>query len=211
MNTMVNHLRRIVLVALICSPPLFSGSDARAGEAASPTAEDIVGALTPRKRRGADDGADAFALSSAAAQSELAKFREIRRRRGPTVQEREALFNSLKPLPQIDLTVYFAFDSADIGTEAAADLAELGAALSSAKLRRDTFVLAGHTDANGSAGYNLELSERRANAVRDYLVRNFGLSAANFDAVGYGLEQLADPEKPLSGENRRVQIFNAGP
>jgi OOP family OmpA-OmpF porin len=67
--------------------------------------------------------------------------------------------------------------------------------------------VAGHTDSIGSAEYNRDLSERRANAVRDYLIAN-GVSASLLTARGYGLnEPVADNSTEEGREqNRRVEL-----
>ena len=70
------------------------------------------------------------------------------------------------------------------------------------------FVVAGHTDAKGTADYNQSLSERRADSVKRYVVSKYNLSANDILTVGHGFEQLKDKQNPLSGTNRRVQIVN---
>ena len=69
-------------------------------------------------------------------------------------------------------------------------------------------MIAGHTDAVGSNGYNQSLSERRAESVRKYLMDKHNLDISKLIAIGYGEEQLKLPETPNAGENRRVQIVN---
>ena len=66
--------------------------------------------------------------------------------------------------------------------------------------------LAGHTDASGAEGYNRRLSERRAEAVRDYLVDRMGVPAARTNVAGYGRSVLLNAERPLDGANRRVRL-----
>jgi len=65
----------------------------------------------------------------------------------------------------------------------------------------------GHCDADGSASYNLKLSQRRANAVRDYLIK-MGVPAAQLTAKGYGETQpIADNVTPEGKEKkRRVEL-----
>ncbi|MCH8117088.1 MAG: OmpA family protein [Proteobacteria bacterium] len=67
--------------------------------------------------------------------------------------------------------------------------------------------VAGHTDSDGSAANNLGLSERRANTVRDFLVRA-GASAANLSARGYGEARPIADNATAEGKamNRRVEL-----
>ncbi len=69
------------------------------------------------------------------------------------------------------------------------------------------FVIGGHTDSVGSARSNQALSEKRANAVRDYLVSN-GISSARLTAVGYGETSPIDTNATRAGRknNRRVEV-----
>jgi outer membrane protein OmpA-like peptidoglycan-associated protein len=70
------------------------------------------------------------------------------------------------------------------------------------------FLVAGHTDGKGGDAYNQGLSERRAEAIKSYLVQKFGLQAENLMTVGYGKEQLKNKDNPLAADNRRVQVVN---
>ena len=179
----------------------------RADEASSPTVDSMIDALTPRTRRGASSTNEEGASTAVSA---VKNFVEIRTKRGPSMRERAALYESLRTMPQLDLVIYFDFDSSEISPHAEPTLAKLGAALSNPKFANKSFVIAGHTDRKGRSNYNLHLSERRASAVRAYLVKNFDLRADHVEVVGYGFEQLADPNDPYSGKNRRVQIVNVG-
>ena len=69
------------------------------------------------------------------------------------------------------------------------------------------FSIDGHTDSVGSESSNQLLSERRANAVRDYLISN-GINADRLTAVGYGEANPIDSNKTRSGRknNRRVEV-----
>jgi len=66
----------------------------------------------------------------------------------------------------------------------------------------------GHTDSRGSAAYNLDLSQRRADSVRDYLVER-GVAPSRLEAVGFGeTEPLDTRETPEAwAKNRRVDLF----
>lgn len=112
--------------------------------------------------------------------------------------------------PTIDLTIFFDFDSAEINAKAVPTLVELGKALTSDALKETRFLLAGHTDAKGSNAYNLRLSQRRADAIRAFLVAQFRVDERRLLSVGYGEEQLKNAADPHADENRRVQVVNFG-
>ena len=106
----------------------------------------------------------------------------------------------------IDLTIFFAYDSAAILPEALPQVDRLAQALDSPQLAAHRFLLAGHTDAKGRAGYNLDLSRRRAMAIARYLVDAHGIAPDRLVAWGWGETRLKVPSDPLSGANRRVEV-----
>ncbi|HEY4661287.1 MAG TPA: OmpA family protein [Terriglobales bacterium] len=69
----------------------------------------------------------------------------------------------------------------------------------------------GHTDAVGTDEYNQSLSERRASAVRDYLVQQ-GIAANSVDARGFGKTQPIATNETAEGrqQNRRVELVLSG-
>jgi OOP family OmpA-OmpF porin len=71
--------------------------------------------------------------------------------------------------------------------------------------------VAGHTDAVGDESYNQSLSEKRAQTVKDYLVRS-GVAAERISVVGYGEAQPRDTNDTIEGRrlNRRVEIRAIG-
>ena len=127
-----------------------------------------------------------------------------------TVEERKEIADVVKEndLPAIDLEVFFDYNFAAITDEALPILEKLGEALNSDKLKGSVFMVAGHTDAHGSADYNLGLSNARARSVREFLIKKFDIAPDQLVAVGFGEEQLKNPEDPEAGENRRVQVVN---
>jgi OmpA-OmpF porin, OOP family len=106
----------------------------------------------------------------------------------------------LKPF---DLLVNFEFNSDTLTPAAQANLDEFAKALADDRLSKARFAVEGHTDATGSEGYNLGLSERRAEAVVSYLTAK-GVDPSRFAAAGYGKSKprVDDPFDPL---NRRVE------
>lgn len=75
------------------------------------------------------------------------------------------------------------------------------------KYPKATFAIEGHTDSSGAAPTNLRLSEKRAMAVRDYLVKN-GVASTRLEAKGFGEGFPIDSNKTRAGmaNNRRVEI-----
>lgn len=112
------------------------------------------------------------------------------------------------PVEPFDLLVTFEFNSDRLTGDARSNLDQFAAALRDERLAAMNFVVEGHTDATGSAAYNLALSERRARAVVDYLVA-LGLPESRFVTLGRGktAPRVADPYAP---ENRRVETRPAG-
>jgi len=67
--------------------------------------------------------------------------------------------------------------------------------------------VAGHTDSVGTDAYNLDLSQRRAESVRQYLIDK-GVDSGNLSAKGYGESQPIESNDTEEGrdENRRVNL-----
>lgn len=110
--------------------------------------------------------------------------------------------------PKIDLEMDFDYKSDVLRGKSLEVAGRLGRVLSSPSMGSETFVIAGHTDAKGSAETNQALSQRRADAVKRYLVDRHGIAPGRLISVGYGKEHLKNPGNPLGRENRRVQAVN---
>lgn len=108
----------------------------------------------------------------------------------------------------VNLYVNFAYDSAELTSDARITLDRLGYALVDDRLKPFSFMIEGHTDAKGGAAYNQTLSEQRARAVQRYLVENFAIPESRLVARGFGKTRLLDPSRPEDGVNRRVQVVN---
>ena len=72
-----------------------------------------------------------------------------------------------------------------------------------------TAVIEGHTDNVGTAEYNLDLSQRRADAVMNYLVENLGIERSRLSAKGYGLSRPIADNSTDEGrqKNRRIEAI----
>jgi outer membrane protein OmpA-like peptidoglycan-associated protein len=128
--------------------------------------------------------------------------------RSITLEEREQIADIAKIKPSIDVEVNFDYGSANIGQSALPYVTALGKALSNDDLKGSTFLIAGHTDGAGSAPFNQELSERRADSIKRYLVDHFNIPFQSLVAVGYGKTRLKNAKNPLAPENRRAQVVN---
>ena len=113
--------------------------------------------------------------------------------------------------PEIELdAVRFATGSAAIRPEQAKSLAKIGTAISNA-IRNDprtVILVEGHTDAVGDAGYNLALSDRRAETVALALTEYFDVPPANLITQGYGESTLKIRTLDAEPANRRAVVRN---
>jgi len=108
--------------------------------------------------------------------------------------------------------VLFDFDKADLRRDARDALKQVGAIIK--EKAKGAVRIEGHTDSKGSDAYNQKLSQRRANSVKDWLVKNEGLKSVRFSTSGFGAKKPAvsntkpdgsdDPEGRQ--KNRRVEI-----
>ena len=113
--------------------------------------------------------------------------------------------------PKIGLdTIQFEFASDRFKQEAIETLRNLGKALNEELKDQKLFLVEGHTDAVGSRAYNAALSDRRADAVKDYLVREMGVSSDRLKTVGKGSSEPVVSKNPYAAQNRRVVVVNIG-
>jgi outer membrane protein OmpA-like peptidoglycan-associated protein len=201
------YFTAIVSVMAIGAAFSFCATQARAGDL---TEDQIVNALSPSKKpltRGLSIGGEAAVKPADPAQAKFVSSLKGRTR-GLNLSEREELATIAKDKPNIDLEITFDYNSADISSKSLAAVQTLGRALTNPDLKGSTFVVAGYTDAAGGETYNQELSERRADAIKKYLMDNYHIASADLVTVGYGKSKLKDPNQPLAEANRRVQVVN---
>ena len=109
-------------------------------------------------------------------------------------------------LPVGDVSVTFGFDKAVLTKDDREQLDDFAAKLGTAK----GYILevTGGTDSTGSAEYNYELSQRRADAVVQYLASKYGIAAHRFYLIGIGKDKEVAPNTTAEGrkQNRRVQV-----
>ena len=172
------------------------------------SSDQIVHALQPRA---VTRGLSAGPLADPAAKAREISFMQTlrnRKTRSLSLGEREQIAEIASTKPKIDLDIQFDYNSANITATSMPSVQALGEALTDAKLKGSTFVVAGHTDAAGGLAYNQDLSERRADTIKRYLVEKYGIAGTDLVAVGYGKTKPKDPNAPMDPINRRVQVVN---
>lgn len=108
--------------------------------------------------------------------------------------------------------VLFDFDKAEIKPEAERTLDQVGTVIG--QFPEGKVLIEGHTDSKGSPDINLELSKRRAEAVKDWLVKKKGVPESVITTRGSGETKPVAPDKNPDGsdnpqgrqQNRRVEI-----
>ena len=105
-----------------------------------------------------------------------------------------------------DVSVTFAFDKYVLTADDKAQLDDLAANLSSA--RGYILEVTGGTDSVGDAAYNYQLSQRRADAVANYLQSKYNIPPHKFYLIGIGKDQQVASDSTAAGraKNRRVEI-----
>jgi outer membrane protein OmpA-like peptidoglycan-associated protein len=130
----------------------------------------------------------------------------------PKTQDLQVRETNLEILIELPADVLFDFDKATLlpaSTQALLSAAEMIRNKSKGPVK-----ISGYTDAKGSASYNQKLSERRAKAVRDHLVKEGGLKKVAFNVKGFGADNPVAPNTKPDGsdnpegrrKNRRVEI-----
>lgn len=119
----------------------------------------------------------------------------------------EGAGDALSGIEQQEVTVHFAFDSAQLSAEARAELDSLVAELPDSEVSADMTVN-GYTDAIGPDDYNIDLSEARASQVVSYL-RERGVTVSEWFIEGWGEARPVANNDSAAGraQNRRVVVM----
>ena len=121
------------------------------------------------------------------------------------------VLQALATLPNLTLVIEFDLDSDRIQPRSYTTVGYIADALHHPVLLGYKFAVVGHSDASGGRQHNLDLSQRRAQAVMEALTTTFHLPPDQLVALGLGEEQPRDPANPDDPSNRRVQLLNIGP
>ncbi len=112
-------------------------------------------------------------------------------------------------LPQsFDLSLQFETNSAELSPDDMQKLDQIGPRMAGSDLAKARFRIEGHTDTVGSPTSNLDLSQRRAETVANYLSQKYSITGNRFETIGVGENGLAVPTPDQTPElrNRRVHV-----
>ena len=126
------------------------------------------------------------------------------------VEEANANWGKLSELSQLIVEIDFENNSTAIEPKSYRTVGLIADALHHPDLFRYKFLIVGHSSATGTAKHNLELSQKRADAINEALSTTFAVSPDRLFSVGAGEEWPIDPGHPESADNRRVQLINLG-
>lgn len=115
-----------------------------------------------------------------------------------------AIVVAIEQPESIKLEVKFANNSAEIPGNVKTEIKAIVDLMT--QFENANVTIGGHSDSSGNAAYNKTLSQRRADAVRDIIVNDYGIEASRISAIGYGQEQPIASNSTKEGrlENRRV-------
>lgn len=116
----------------------------------------------------------------------------------------------LAELPQFAVDIEFENNSTAIEPVSYKTIGVIADALHHPMLRHYRFLIVGHTNATGNPKHNLDLSLKRANAIKTALTTTFSVPANQLEVVGVGQELPLDGTNPGDAKNRRVQLINLG-
>jgi len=124
--------------------------------------------------------------------------------------KRAPIAPDLLKLPQVTADIQFDEDAAVVRPESYRMLGRIADALYHPSLLGSKFLIVGHTVSTGKRDYNLTLSQRRADVIRDIMISTFKISPKRLQAIGLGEEQMLDSLHPGAPVNAQVQLMTVG-
>lgn len=146
-------------------------------------------------------------LDIAALRQRVLDQSRARSRNEPEPSGRPPVAPELLKLPTFNLDIHFDTDTPVVRPDSYQTLGRTADALVNATLLPYSFLIVGHSDATGRREANVLLSQRRADAIRDVLVKTFKISSKRLQSLGLGEEQFIDQAHPTSPANLQIQIL----
>jgi outer membrane protein OmpA-like peptidoglycan-associated protein len=178
------------------------------GECADDAADDAQPTTATTPEGGRVSASRGFSLSTSSPSSGNTARRPAPRAR-PSAQQaarntaRAPRVISRQP-GRVDLSLSFGLGSAALSPAAQAQIRAFAEALQRPQLATMRVAIEGHTDSSGSRATNISLSQRRAQAVADYLVSQ-GVARNRLDVRGFGYDRPLEGTRASDPENRRVE------
>ncbi len=170
---------------------------------AAPARDDIVNALSKF-----DTGPE---LDIPALKQAILERSKVRSKKEPEANKRPPVVPDIMNLPAtFNVAIAFDVDTPIILPDSYETVGRIADAMVNAPLLQYTFLIVGHTEANGNRAANVILSQRRADAIRDVLANTFKISIKRLASLGVGEEQFIDQAHPASAVNQQIQIITIG-
>lgn len=156
------------------------------------------------KAQGAADAADQHAMAAGQSADTATQSAQEAYNRVDTLTGVVANLDNYKSIA--DVSVTFGFDKSALTASDKKTLDDFAASL--AEKRSYILAVTGGTDSTGDANYNYGLSQRRADAVVNYLATKYGIAPHKFYLIGIGKDQQVASDSTAAGraQNRRVEV-----
>ena len=149
-------------------------------------------------------------LDLAAVKQQAAERIKARAKTDAAPLKRAVIAPDLLKLPQVAADIQFDEDAAVVRPESYRMLGRIADTLYQPSLLGYKFLIVGHSISTGKRDYNLTLSQRRADVIRDIMISTFKVSPKRLQSLGLGEEQMLDNLHPSAPVNAQVQLVTVG-
>jgi outer membrane protein OmpA-like peptidoglycan-associated protein len=134
----------------------------------------------------------------------------IKSKAEPVPNKRPLVAPELTKLPQFVAEILFDDDVAVVRPDSYRTLGRIADTITHPSMLGHKFLIVGHTASGGRRDFNLTLSQRRADVIRDVLVNTFKVSPKRLVTLGLGEEQLLDRARPGAPANNQFHVITIG-
>ena len=205
MRSMRGSFARCIALVLVAALAVSGCSGAKKGAGIGAAVGAATGAIIGNQSGRTGTGAVAGAAVGAAAGAIIGDYMAKQKKELETVPGAQVVQEGNELRVKFESAILFDVDSYTVKVDARNNLRQVAEVL--VKYPDTNLKVGGHTDNTGTESHNQSLSERRATAVKDFLVEN-GVARARLDARGYGEMQPVASNETVEGraENRRVEV-----
>ena len=134
----------------------------------------------------------------------------IKSKAEPVPNKRPLVAPELTKLPQFVAEILFDDDAAVVRPDSYRTLGRIADTITHPSMLGHKFLIVGHTASGGRRDFNLTLSQRRADVIRDVLINTFKVSPKRLVTLGLGEEQLLDRARPGAPANNQFHVITIG-